>query len=81
VQGGGLSHRNDVAYFDVAQAAAFLNTSERFIRRLVAERRIAYHKVGKYVRFSSVDLTAFVEAGRVDPIDVSGVWRDLRRAG
>ena len=31
-------------YLTVAEAAAFLNTSERFVRRLVSERRIAFHQ-------------------------------------
>jgi len=51
----------------LAQAAAHLNVSERFVRRLVAERRIAFHKVGHFLRFRAVDLDAFLEAGRVEP--------------
>lgn len=51
----------------LAQAAAHLNVSERFMRRLVAERRIAFHKVGHFVRFRAADLDAFLEAGRVEP--------------
>ena len=51
----------------LAQAAAYLNVSERFMRRLVAERRIAFHKVGHFLRFRSADLDAFLEAGRVEP--------------
>ncbi len=33
-------------YLTVSEVAAFLNTSERFVRRLVAERRVAFHHVG-----------------------------------
>ena len=51
----------------LAQAAAYLNVSERFVRRLVAARRIAFHKVGNFLRFRAVDLEAFLEAGRVEP--------------
>ncbi len=51
----------------LAEAAAYLNVSERFMRRLVAERRIAFHKVGHFVRFRAADLEAFLEAGRVEP--------------
>jgi excisionase family DNA binding protein len=51
----------------LTQAAAYLNVSERFVRRLVAERRIAFHKVGHFLRFRSADLDAFLEAGRVEP--------------
>jgi excisionase family DNA binding protein len=55
-------------YLTVVEAAAFLNTSERFVRRLVAERRVAFHHVGRHVRFGVSDLDAFVRAGRVEPI-------------
>lgn len=51
----------------VEQAADALGTGVRFIRRLIAERRIAYVKVGKYVRISSTDLAAFVAEGRHEP--------------
>ncbi|MEM1334419.1 MAG: helix-turn-helix domain-containing protein, partial [Actinomycetota bacterium] len=35
----------------VPQLAERLGTTERFVRRLVCERRIPFFKVGKYVRF------------------------------
>ena len=50
----------------VEQAADRLGTSVRFIRRLIAERRIAYHKVGRHVRIAEADLINFVATGRVD---------------
>ena len=54
---------------DVAGAADYLGVSEVFVRRLVLERRVRYYKVGKLVRFRPVDLDAFVEAGRRDPVE------------
>jgi excisionase family DNA binding protein len=48
------------------QAAERLGTSTRFVRRLIAERRIAYHKVGRHVRIAEADLINYVAAGRVD---------------
>ncbi len=42
-----------------------MGTGERFIRRLITERRISYVKVGKYVRLERSTLDAFVDAGRV----------------
>jgi excisionase family DNA binding protein len=57
-------------YLTVEQAAAHLNTSVRFVRRLIAERRIAFHKFGTHVRLAVADLDAFVEAGRVEPVSV-----------
>lgn len=50
---------------NVDQAAERLGTSPRFIRRLIAERRITFAKIGKHVRIDSADLDAFVAAGRV----------------
>jgi excisionase family DNA binding protein len=46
------------------EAADRLGTSVRFVRRLVAERRIAHVKVGRHVRISETDLAGFVAAGR-----------------
>jgi excisionase family DNA binding protein len=65
-------------YLSVEEAAEYLSTSVRFIRRLVAERRVAFHKVGKYVRFAVSDLDAFVAAGRVEPVSISDVWRAMK---
>ena len=50
----------------VDQAAEAMGTSARFIRRLIAERRIAYTKLGRHVRIAASDLDAFVTAGRVE---------------
>ena len=52
----------------VEEAAERLGTKARFVRRLVAERRIRFYKVGKYVRFHPEDLAAYLRDGRVDPI-------------
>jgi excisionase family DNA binding protein len=50
----------------LAEAADRLGTSVRFIRRLIAERRIAFVKVGRHVRIDPADLEAFIAAGRVE---------------
>jgi excisionase family DNA binding protein len=55
---------------DVPGAAIHLGVSEAFVRRLVLEKRVRYYKVGKFVRFRVVDLEAFVDAGRIDPVDI-----------
>jgi excisionase family DNA binding protein len=47
------------------QAGDYLQTGERFIRRLIAERRIDYIKLGRYVRVQRSVLDAFIESGRV----------------
>lgn len=71
---------------NVDQAAERLGTSPRFIRRLIAERRIAFAKLGKHVRIDTADLDAFVAAGRVAPATASlpETWRassSLRASG
>ena len=50
----------------VDQAAERLGTSVRFVRRLIAERRIVYVKLGGHVRIAADDLEAFIVAGRVE---------------
>jgi excisionase family DNA binding protein len=50
----------------VEEAAERLGTSVRFARRLIAERRIAFVRVGRHVRIDPADLEAFIAAGRVE---------------
>jgi excisionase family DNA binding protein len=50
----------------VEEAADRLGTSVRFVRRLIAERRVAYVRVGRHVRIAEADLASFVAAGRVE---------------
>lgn len=54
------------------ETAEYLTVSPRFVRRLVAERRISYHKVGKYLRFDAADLDEWLDDVRVE--------RTVRRA-
>jgi len=49
----------------IEQAGEYLETGGRFVRRLIAQRRVAYVKLGKYVRLQRSALDAFIEAGRV----------------
>jgi excisionase family DNA binding protein len=53
---------------DVNEVARRLGTEPRFVRRLIAERRIEFHKLGRHVRISEAALTAFIKAGRVPPV-------------
>ena len=45
---------------NVEEAAEYLGVKGRFIRRLVNERRIAFYKVGRYVRFDPEVLDQFL---------------------
>jgi excisionase family DNA binding protein len=54
----------------VEETAEHLGTSVRFVRRLIAERRIAFVRMGRPgapVRITEEDVVAFVLASRVEP--------------
>jgi hypothetical protein len=50
------------------------------VRRLIAERRIAFHHVGRHVRFALSDIEAWLEAQRVEPFRPAEVRQAWRRA-
>ena len=50
---------------DVAEVAVRLGATVRFVRRLVAERRIPYVKVGKFVRFDPAEVEQWIDDHRV----------------
>jgi excisionase family DNA binding protein len=54
----------------VAQAAELVNTSERFWRRMIAERRIRFVRVGRHVRIPESALLDFIESGLVEPVTI-----------
>ena len=61
-------------------AAERMSTSVRFVRRLIAERRIEFVKIGRHVRISETALTEFIEAGRIEPMTVAPVrpqWKGV----
>ena len=64
----------------VEAAAERLDTTPRFIRRLIAERRIEYHKVGRHVRISESALAEFIEAGKIPPLTGADLRRKLMGA-
>jgi excisionase family DNA binding protein len=56
------------------EAAPYLGAkSERFARRLIAERRIRFVKTGRGVRIPESAIREFVAAGTVEPVPVR--WR------
>ncbi|WP_033344548.1 helix-turn-helix domain-containing protein [Catenuloplanes japonicus] len=63
-----------------AEVAARLKSTIRFVRRLVAERRIAYVKVGRLVRFEPADVEAYIRAQRIEPTDRAQIRAWLRGA-
>ena len=53
----------------LSEVAAILGTSERFPRRLIAQRRIEFVRVGRHVRISESAVAAFIEGGHVAPVE------------
>jgi excisionase family DNA binding protein len=53
----------------VHQAAERLGTSVRFPRRLIAERRIVFVRVGRHVRIPEGAIDEMIASGMVEPID------------
>jgi excisionase family DNA binding protein len=62
------------------EVAARLKTTPRFVRRLVAQRRIEYVKVGRLVRFPAAAVADYIERNKVAPIDRNKIRRHLREA-
>ena len=63
-----MSGRGQRRLVDVEGAADHLAVTPRFVRALVAERRIPYLKVGKFVRFDVDDLNDWLDSCRVEAV-------------
>ena len=46
-----------------------LNVKERFVRRLIAERRISFLKLGKYVRIPEESIRDFENSSWVEKLN------------
>jgi excisionase family DNA binding protein len=62
-----LDHDGLERLLTVGQTAELLGTSQRFPRRLIAERRIRFVRLGRHVRIPESALRAFITAGVVEP--------------
>jgi len=66
------------ALMDVDGLAQWLATTTRHVRRLVAEKRVPYVKVGHFVRFDRDDIAVWIEEQKVGaestPIDGQPPW-------
>lgn len=65
---------------NVNEAAEALGTGPRFPRRLIAERRIRFVKVGRAVRIPESALIEFIQANTVEPMTISDTWQARRIA-
>ena len=55
----------------VAEVAELLGTTERFPRRLIAERRIRFVRVGRHVRIPMEAVREYVESETVNPLTIT----------
>lgn len=62
----GTSGRFGAPLLDMRAVAQLLSTSERHVRRLVAERRIPFVRVGRFIRFEASAISSWVEAHSTD---------------
>ncbi len=54
--------------YTLDEAATVMGTAGRFPRRLVAERRIRFVKVGRFVRIPESAIHEFLHEGTVDAV-------------
>ncbi|MFN3256270.1 MAG: helix-turn-helix domain-containing protein [Ilumatobacter sp.] len=64
----GRTDRPSPHWVRIEAAAEWLGCKVCYLRRLVAERRIPYSKVGKYLFFDLYELDAWIGSQRIDPI-------------
>lgn len=62
-----MANNNRDRLLDVDQAGELLGTGPRFPRRLIAERRIRYVKVGRHVRIPESALVEYIASRTVEP--------------
>ncbi len=54
--------------WDVAALAHRLGVTERFVRRLVAERRVPFYKIGKFIRFDPDRIDAWLASAHIEDL-------------
>ena len=62
---------NEKPLLDINSLAEQLAVTQRFIRRLVSERRIPHYKVGHFIRFDQDEIDEWLQDQRRDPEQVS----------
>ena len=62
----------------VEQAAELLGTTTRFPRRLIAERRIRFVRIGRHVRIPVSAIREYIDTRTVEPVSRATTRRALR---
>lgn len=60
--------KNSSKLIDIEATASRLGVSVRYVRRLVAERRIPYFKLGHLVRFDIEEVEAWLSRTKVNEL-------------
>jgi excisionase family DNA binding protein len=63
--GGTDLNRTLPQLLSIDQLADRLGVTPRLVRRLVAEKRVPYFKVGKFVRFDPAEISEWLDRARV----------------
>jgi excisionase family DNA binding protein len=63
---------------DVEELAQWLGVEQGFVRRLIAERRVPFVKIGKFVRFDPDEIRAWVDGRSVQVQAPSSRQRTFR---
>ena len=64
-------------YLTVAEVAERLGTTVRFPRRLIAERRIEFVRIGRHVRIAESVLNAYIKRCTVAPLSTRRTGRRI----
>jgi excisionase family DNA binding protein len=67
-RGGAVRKTDANRLVDLPAVADQLGVTDRYVRRLVAERRIPYIKFGRLLRFDLVEVEQWLERSRVDEL-------------
>lgn len=59
----------DQRFLSVRQASHYTSLSMRLIYRLIQDRKIQFHRVGKRLLLEKSVLDSFIDSGRVDSVE------------
>ena len=54
-------------FLSIGEIASWFGVEVGFVRRLIAERRIPFVKIGKYIRFDPDEIAEWIDGQRVHP--------------
>jgi excisionase family DNA binding protein len=66
--------RGEDRLLTVKEAGELFGTGDRFPRRLIAERRITFVKLGVHVRIPESAVLALLDAGTTEPMVPGTTW-------